>query len=144
MNLKKDVIEKLSLKIDYDENIHFRLFLDEKIGNMLKRYCEMNCMKNRKWLFANKNGEKIVSSQSLDELRKRAKEKFHITEFSATAVGLTGVQKLLEKGMSIAEIKIITGFGIKKIYDVAEYSLKTQNIEKVINEKLIREPIEWC
>lgn len=52
------------------------------------------------------------------------------------ATGLTGVQKLLEKGMTIAEIKMITGFRIQKIDDVAEYMLMAQDIEKVINEKL--------
>ena len=52
------------------------------------------------------------------------------------ATGLTGVQKLLEKGMTIAEIKMITGFRIQKIDDVDEYMLMAQDIEKVINEKL--------
>ncbi len=52
------------------------------------------------------------------------------------AVGLTGVQKLLEKGMTVAEIKMLTGFGINKIEDVAEYMLVNLDIEKVINEKL--------
>ena len=51
-------------------------------------------------------------------------------------VGFTGVQKLLEKGMTVAEIKMLTGFGINKIEDVAEYMLVNLDIEKVINEKL--------
>lgn len=35
-----------------------------------------------------------------------------------------------------AEIKMITGFTIQKIDDVAQYMLMAQDIEKVINEKL--------
>ena len=103
---------------------------------MVKRYCEMNSKKNRKWLFTNSNGKKIASPYIMDEVRKRAKENFNIAGFSPMATGLTGVQKLLEKGMTIAEIKMLTGFGIQKIDDVAEYMLMAQDIEKVINEKL--------
>lgn len=101
--------ETLSLNIEYDEDTHFKLFLDEELGNMLKRYCEMNCKKDRKWLFTNSNGKKIASLYIMDELRKRAKENFNIAGFSPIATGLTGVQKLLEKGMTIAEIKMLTG-----------------------------------
>ena len=128
--------ETLSLNLECDEDTHFKLFLDEELGNMLKRYCEMNCKKDRKWLFTNSNGKKIASPYIMDELRKRAKENFNIVGFSPMATGLTGVQKLLEKGMTIAEIKMITGFRIQKIDDVAEYMLMAQDIEKVINEKL--------
>lgn len=111
--------ETLSLNLEYDEDTHFKVFLGEELGNMVKRYCEMNCKKDRKLLFTNANGTKIVSSRIMDELRKRAKESFNIAGFSPMAAGLTGVQKLLEKGMTIAEIKMLTGFGIKKIDDVA-------------------------
>lgn len=128
--------ETLSLNIEYDEDTHFLLFLDEELGNMLKRYCEMNCKKDRKWLFTNSNGKKIASPYIMDELRKRAKENFNIAGFSPMATGLIGVQKLLEKGMTIAEIKMLTGFTIQKIDDVADYMLMAQDIEKVINEKL--------
>ena len=128
--------ETLSLNLEYDEDTHFKLFLDEELGNMLKRYCEMNSKKDRKLLFTNANGTKIVSSRIMDELRKRAKESFNITGFSSMVTGLTGVQKLLEKGMTSAEIKMITGFTIQKIDDVAQYMLMAQDIEKVINEKL--------
>lgn len=96
----------------------------------------MNCKKDRKWLFTNSNGKKISSPYIMDELRKRAKENFNVEGFSAMATALTGVQKLLEKGMTIAEIKVLTGFGIQKIDDVAEYMLMAQDIEKAINEKL--------
>lgn len=128
--------ETLSLNLEYDEDTHFKLFLDEELGNMLKRYCEMNSKKDRKLLFTNANGTKIVSSRIMDELRKRAKESFNIVGFSSMATGLTGVQKLLEKGMTSAEIKMITGFTIQKIDDVAQYMLMAQDIEKVINKKL--------
>lgn len=62
--------EKLSLNLECDEDTHFKLFLDEELGNMLKRYCEMNCKKDRKWLFTNSNGKKIASPYIMDELRK--------------------------------------------------------------------------
>ena len=96
----------------------------------------MNSKKDRKLLFTNANGTKIVSSRIMDELRKRAKESFNIAGFSSMATALTGVQKLLERGMTSAEIKMITGFTIQKIDDVAQYMLMAQDIEKVINEKL--------
>ncbi len=38
--------------------------------------------------------------------------------------------------MTVAEIKMLTGFGINKIEGVAEYMLVNLDIEKVINEKL--------
>ncbi len=129
--------ETLSLNLECDEDTHFKLFLDEELGNMLKRYCEMNCKKDRKWLFTNSNGKKIASPYIMDELRKRAKESFNIAGFSSMATALTGVQKLLERGMTSAEIKMITGFTIQKIDDVAQYMLIAQDIEKVINEKLL-------
>lgn len=128
--------ETLSFNLEYAEDTHFKLFLEEELGNMVKRYCEMNCKKDRKWLFTNSNGKKISSPYIMDELRKRAKENFNVEGFSAMATALTGVQKLLEKGMTIAEIKVLTGFGIQKIDDVAEYMLMAQDIEKAINEKL--------
>lgn len=109
--------ETLSFNLEYAEDIHFKLFLDEEVGNMVKRYCGMNCKKDRKWLFTNSNGKKISSPYIMDELRKRAKENFNIAGFSPMATGLTG-------------------FGIQKIDDVAEYMLMAQDIEKVINEKL--------
>ena len=107
--------EKLSLNLEYGEDAHFKLILDPQIGYMVKRYCEMNGKKDRKFLFTDSNGKKIVSSRIMEELRKRAKESYNIVGFSPMAVGLTGVQKLLEKGMTIAEIKMLTGFGIKKL-----------------------------
>ena len=127
----------LSLNLEYDEDICFRVFLDETLGNMVKRYCELNPKKDRELLFTTAEGTKIVSSQMLDEMRKQAKDNFNIAGFSPMAAGLTGVQKLLEKGMTSAEIKMLTGFGIKKIDDVAEYMLMSQDIEKDINEKLL-------
>lgn len=136
LRLEQFDAEELSLNIEYDEDAHFKVLLDEELGNMVKRYCEMNCQKDRKWLFTNADGKKIASSYIMDELSKRAKENFAIAGFSPMAVGLTGVQKLLEKGMTVAEIKMLTGFGINKIEDVAEYMLVNLENEKVINEKL--------
>ena len=104
LRLEQFDAEELSLNIEYDEDARFKVLLDEELGNMVKRYCEMNCQKDRKWLFTNAGGKKIASSYIMDELSKRAKENFGIAGFSPMAVGLTGVQKLLEKGMTVAEI----------------------------------------
>ena len=49
---------------------------------------------------------------------------------------LNGVLNSYEKGMTSAEIKMITGFTIQKIDGVSQYMLMAQDIEKVINEKL--------
>ena len=51
----------------------------------------------------------------MDELSKREKENFNIVGFSTMDVGLTDVYKLLYIGMNVAEIKMLTAFGINKI-----------------------------
>lgn len=58
--------ETLSLNLEYDEDTHFKLFLDEELENMLKRYCEMNSKKDRKLLFTNARFQFHTISEELD------------------------------------------------------------------------------
>lgn len=43
---------------------------------------------------------------------------------------------MIEKGLTLQEIKILTKFETQKIEDVSKYLLTDEDTEKVINEKL--------
>lgn len=49
---------------------------------------------------------------------------------------MQGVANLIEKGLTLQEIKILTGYETQKIEDVSKYLLTDKEIENVINEKL--------
>ena len=49
---------------------------------------------------------------------------------------MQGVANLIEKGLTLQEIKIFTGFETQKIKDVSKYLLSDEEVENVINKKL--------
>lgn len=55
---------------------------------------------------------------------------------SNTTLALKGISKLIQKGLTISEIKCLTGFETKKIEDVSNYLMAQYDKETVINEKL--------
>lgn len=59
-----------------------------------------------------------------------------ITNFTPTTVALSGVANLIERGLTLGEIKLLTGFETQKIEDVSQYLLTDENVDKVINEKM--------
>ncbi len=46
------------------------------------------------------------------------------------------ISKLIQKGLTISEIKCLTGFETKKIENVSNYLMAQYDKETVINEKL--------
>lgn len=63
-------------------------------------------------------------------------KKLNISNFTPTSVALQGVADLIGKGLSLGEIKVLTGFETQIIGDVSKYLLMDEDVEKVINEKL--------
>lgn len=51
-------------------------------------------------------------------------------------MALSGVANLIERGLTLGEIKLLTGFETQKIEDVSQYLLTDENVDKVINEKM--------
>ena len=60
----------------------------------------------------------------------------NITNFTPTTVALYGVANLIERGLTLGEIKLLTGFETQKIEDVSQYLLTDENVDEVINEKI--------
>ena len=75
-----------------------------------------------------------------DTLKKK-KKKMDVANFTPTSVALYGVANLVEEGLTLAEIKLLTGFETQKIDDVAQYLL-TDDAEELINKK-IRGGAKW-
>lgn len=55
---------------------------------------------------------------------------------NTTTLALKGVSKLIQKGLTISEIKYLTGFETKKIEDVSMWLMNQEDVEIVINNKL--------
>lgn len=49
---------------------------------------------------------------------------------------------MIEKGLTLQEIKILTKFETQKIEDVSKYLLTDEDAEKVINEKLQKKIVQ--
>lgn len=77
----------------------------------------------------------MTSDSILGTLKSRL-EKMDITNFTPTTVALSGVANLIERGLTLGEIKLLTGFETQKIEDVSQYLLTDENVDKVINEKM--------
>ena len=90
---------------------------------------------NRIYLFTKSNGEQLTPDSIFHTLKIKMKE-LDIHNFTPTTVALQGVANLIEKGLTLQEIKILTGFETQKIEDVSRYLLTDEEIENVINEKL--------
>ena len=102
----------------------------------MKKYCEIHRYPDRDYLFTKSNGN-VLSPDSIfakgikDKLKRR-----QVVDFTPTSVALSGVAGLIQKGFTIAEIQILTGFEIQKIVDVSQYLLSDVDVEKTVNEKL--------
>ncbi|MCI9337737.1 MAG: hypothetical protein HFH93_09385 [Lachnospiraceae bacterium] len=65
-----------------------------------------------------------------------------VANFTPTSEALYGVANLVEEGLTLAEIKLLTGFETQKIDDVAQYLLTDEDAEELINRK-IRGGVKW-
>ena len=99
------------------------------------QYCELHKYTDREYLFTKSNGTQLTPDSIFATLKERLKKK-NITNFTPTTVALQGVSNLIGKGLTIAEIKILTGFETQKIEDVSKYLLTDEKIEELINKKL--------
>ncbi len=137
INIKTEDLSKLdgTLLINGEEEQELRIKLDEDILADLVRYCELHKYPNRTYLFTKSNGTQLTPDSIFATLKERMK-KLDISNFTPTTVALQGVVNLIERGLTLQEIKILTKFETQKIEDVSRYLLTDEDAEKVINEKL--------
>lgn len=124
---------KLLINYNGENSISINLFQD--IYQDLAEYCTLNKYEERVYLFTKSNGTPLTSDSILGTLKSRL-EKMDITNFTPTTVALSGVANLIERGLTLGEIKLLTGFETQKIEDVSQYLLTDENVDKVINEKM--------
>lgn len=123
------------LLVGCDEEQRIYVKLEADIWDGLVKYCGMHKYPNRTYLFTKSNGEQLTPDSIFYTLKEKMK-KSDIHNFTPTTVALQGVANLIEKGLTLQEIKILTGFETQKIEDVSKYLLTDKEIEKVINQKL--------
>ena len=92
--------------------------------NMVHRY------PNREYFFLNTKGKKITSSSALATIQEKLEE---VNNINTTTLALKGVSKLIQKGLTLSEIKYLTGFETKKIEDVSRWLMNQEDVESVIN-----------
>lgn len=124
---------KLRINCNGENSISIILFQD--IYQDLAEYCALNKYEERVYLFTKSNGKPLTSDSILGTLKSRL-GKMNITNFTPTSVALFGVAKLIEKGLTISEIKILTGFDTQIIDNISSYLLKNEDVERIINKKL--------
>lgn len=128
--------EEGTLLVNSDVQCNISIRLTDDIWRDLKKYCEIHRYPDRDYLFTKSNGN-VLSPDSIfakgikDKLKRR-----QVVDFTPTSVALSGVAGLIQKGFTIAEIQILTGFEIQKIVDVSQYLLSDVDVEKTVNEKL--------
>lgn len=123
------------LLVGCDEEQRIYVKLEADIWDDLVKYCGMHKYPYRTYLFTKSNGEQLTPDSIFYTLKEKMK-KLDIHNFTPTTVALQGVANLIEKGLTLQEIKILTGFETQKIEDVSKYLLTDEEIEKEINEKL--------
>lgn len=128
-------VEEGTLLIDCDEEYNIHIKLRKDILQDLVQYCTLHKYPNREYLFTKSNGVKLTPDSIFPTLKGRMK-RLNVSNFTPTSVALQGVANLIEKGLSLGEIKLLTGFETQKIEDVSKYLLMDEDVEKVINDKL--------
>lgn len=124
-----------NLLVNYNGENSIYINLPEDICQDLEEYCTLNMYEDRICLFTKSNGTPLTPDSMLGTLKSRLK-KMNITNFTPTTVALYGVANLIERGLTLGEIKLLTGFETQKIEDVSQYLLTDENVDEVINEKI--------
>lgn len=114
-------------------NLHVKL--REDILQDMIRYSNLHKYPDRIYLFTKSNGAQLTPDSIFYTLKERVR-KLGISNFTPTSVALQGIVTLIEKGLTMGEIKVLTGFETQKIEDVSKYLLTDEDVNKVINEKL--------
>lgn len=137
INFKTVDFNKLegTLRINGEEEQAMHIKLDEDILANLVRYCKIHKYPDRTYLFTKSNGTQLTPDSIFATLKEKMK-RLNVSNFTPTTIALQGVTNLIEKGLTLQEIKILTKFETQKIEDVSKYLLTDEDTEKVINEKL--------
>lgn len=134
VNLKKADVNDIDGIItirNKDSVIH--LSLDKSMVSDIRQYNMVHRYPNRKYFFLNTKGKKITSSSALATIQEKLEE---VNNINTTTLALKGVSKLIQKGLTLSEIKYLTGFETKKIEDVSRWLMNQEDVESVINNKL--------
>ncbi len=129
------------LMVCCNEENSINIDLPEKIYRDVVIYCSLNKYQEREHLFTKSNGTCLTPDSMFGTLKPRMK-KMDVANFTPTSVALYGVANLIEEGLTLAEIKLLTGFETQKIDDVAQYLLTDEDAEELINRK-IRGGVKW-
>lgn len=127
--------EKGTLLVNCEEESGIFIQLRKDIFEDLERYCTLHRDQSRVRLFTKSNGAPLTPDSIFGTLKSRMK-KLGMLNFTPTSVALQGVALLMEKGLTIGEIKILTGFETQKIEDVSKYLLTDIDVGAMINAKL--------
>lgn len=137
VNLKKtDVNDNDGIITIRNNDNTIRLSVDKSMMSDIKQYNMVHRYPNREYFFLNTKGKKITPSSALATVQKKLEEVDSANNINTTTLALKGVSKLIQKGLTISEIKYLTGFETKKIEDVSLWLMNQENVEIVINNKL--------
>lgn len=128
VDLKKGYIRVNNRRGIYSIKIH------KNILSHMNCYNQIHPYPDRTYFFTNTKGQRLNSNSILPTVK--AKLSTTQNNITATTIALNGIALLIEKGLTISEIMRITGFEIQKIVDVSEYLIGTNDIDKILNEKL--------
>ena len=77
--------------------------------------------------------QNLQSSSALATIQEKLEE---VNNINTTTLALKGVSKLIQKGLTLSEIKYLTGVETKKIEEVSRWLMNQEDVESVINNKL--------
>ncbi len=129
--------KKGRLLVNYNGDNSLYVDLPDDVCQDLREYCVLNKYKDRANLFTKSNGAALTPDSMLGTLKGRLKKR-NIVNFTPTTVALYGAANLIDKGLTIGEIKLLTGFETQKIEDVSLYLLTDENVGEVIHKKMMR------
>lgn len=134
VNLKKDDVNDIDgiITIRNKDNV-INLSVDKSMASDIRQYNMVHRYPNREYFFLNTKGNKITSSSALATIQEKLEE---VNNINTTTLALKGVSKLIQKGLTLSEIKYLTGFETKKIEDVSMWLMNQEDVESVINSKL--------
>lgn len=134
VNLKKDDVNDIDgiITIRNKDNV-INLSVDKSMASDIRQYNMVHRYPNREYFFLNTKGNKITSSSALATIQEKLEE---VNNINTTTLALKGVSKLIQKGLTLSEIKYLTGLETKKIEDVSMWLMNQEDVESVINSKL--------
>lgn len=134
VNLKKDDVNDIDgiITIRNKDNV-INLSVDKSMASDIRQYNMVHRYPNREYFFLHTKGNKITSSSALATIQEKLEE---VNNINTTTLALKGVSKLIQKGLTLSEIKYLTGFETKKIEDVSMWLMNQEDVESVINNKL--------